>query len=142
MSQYTIGEISEKLEIPASTLRYYEEIGILTNVKRTKSGQRIYEECHMNRLKTILCFKCAGFSISQLQHFFLFENAEKDNIDEILNLLYTHKTSIEKQMSQLQEVYVQLVRKIHYYNGMKKAYEQNEALPEWDDYKDQAVINE
>ena len=142
MSQYTIREISEKLEIPPSTLRYYEDIGILPNVKRTTSGQRIYEACHMSRLKTILCFKAAGFSISQLQQFFLFESSEKDHIDAILQLLDTHKASIKKQIIQLQEVYIHLVRKIHYYSDMKKAFQQHEVPPQWENYKHQAFINE
>ena len=28
--------------LPSSTLRYYEDLGILTNVGRSKSGQRVY----------------------------------------------------------------------------------------------------
>ncbi len=93
-------------------------------------------------MKTILCFKCAGFSISQLQAFFMLENAEKDNIDAILDLLDTHKTSIKNQMVQLEEVYIQLVRKIHYYTDMKKAFVQHESLPKWNDYKHEPVKNE
>lgn len=37
---YSIGEISKKFNIPISTLRYYDKEGLLTNIKRNKSGIR------------------------------------------------------------------------------------------------------
>ena len=40
MDTYTIKEVSEMFHLPSSTLRYYEDLGILTNVERSKSGQR------------------------------------------------------------------------------------------------------
>ena len=39
---YTIREMSERFGLPASTLRYYEEIGLLTDVIHTESKKRIY----------------------------------------------------------------------------------------------------
>ena len=58
--QYSICEVSAKFNLPASTLRYYEEVGILTDIPRNSSGKRIYLEKHINRLKTICCFKNTG----------------------------------------------------------------------------------
>lgn len=48
-----------------STLRYYEDAGLLTNIGRTPAGQRIYLQCHINRMRTICCFKHAGMSIEE-----------------------------------------------------------------------------
>ena len=50
MDTYTIKEVSEMFHLPSSTLRYYEDLGILTNVGRSKSGQRVYIQGHINRL--------------------------------------------------------------------------------------------
>ena len=98
MAQYTIREISEMFQLPTSTLRYYEDMEILTNIKRNNSGQRIYEDCHVNRLRTICCFKNAGMSISQLKEFFSYESEEATHIDDILLLLNDHKSSINEQI--------------------------------------------
>lgn len=135
MAQYTIREVSEMFQLPASTLRYYEDQGILTNIKRTDSGQRIYEDCHINRLKTICCFKNAGMSISQLQEFFNYESKEEQNINSILQLLNTHKANVVEQIETLQNAYAHLLRKLHYYNDIKKSLESNLPLPQWKDYK-------
>jgi len=135
MTQYTIREISEMFQLPTSTLRYYEDMGILTSVKRNASGQRIYEDCHISRLRTICCFKNAGMSISQLKEFFSYESSEAEHIEDIMHLLNTHKASVTEQIKCLQESYAHLLRKLHYYGDIKKSLESNQPLPQWKDYK-------
>lgn len=135
MAEYTIREISDMFQLPSSTLRYYEDIGILTNIKRNDSGKRIYEDCHVNRLRTICCFKNAGMSISQLKEFFSYESEEAEHIDDILTLLNMHKTSVTEQLKNLQKSYIHLLRKLHYYGDIKKSLESNQPLPQWKDYK-------
>ena len=135
MAQYTIREISEMFQLPTSTLRYYEDMEILTNIKRNNYGQRIYEDCHVNRLRTICCFKYAGMSISQLKEFFSYESEEATHIDDILIILNDHKTSVTKQIENLRESYAHLLKKIHYYGDIKKSLESNQPLPQWEDYK-------
>lgn len=135
MAQYSIRDISEMFDLPLSTLRYYEEVGILTNIKRSDSGQRIYEDCHVNRLKTICCFKNTGMSIMQLKDFFSYEIDEKEYIDDILCLLNAHKDSVVEQISELQDAYAHVLRKLHYYGDIKKSIDTNEPLPQWKDYK-------
>lgn len=142
MAQYTIREISEMFRLPSSTLRYYEDMGILTNINRTDSGQRIYEDCHVNRLKTICCFKNAGMSISQLKEFFTYESGEEEHIDNILILLNNHKASVNEQLKSLQEAYAHLLRKLHYYGDIKKSLESNQPLPEWKNYKFKTFTDE
>ena len=40
----------------------------LTHVEqvRTETGQRVYEDCHLNRLRAICCFKNAGMTIDEI----------------------------------------------------------------------------
>ena len=39
-----IGEVSKELGIPSATLRYYEQIGLLEDVKK-EHGIREYQDC-------------------------------------------------------------------------------------------------
>ena len=93
MKEYTIRELSEMFGLPASTIRYYEDEGILTNVGRTPSGQRIFTDGHVNRLRTICCFKNTGMTIAELRQFFSYEADEPAHLDDILMLLRKRKTS-------------------------------------------------
>ena len=137
MKTYTIKEISNLFQLPTSTLRYYEEVGILTDIARTDSGQRIYEEKHINRLRTICCFKQTGMTISQLQSFFSYEETEQERIDDILSLLAQQKENVEKQLAQLQKAYEHVNRKLHYYGDIKQAMDAELPVPVWDTYRNQ-----
>ena len=41
---YTVGEMAQKLGVPASTLRYYDKEGLLPFVERSSGGILIPEE--------------------------------------------------------------------------------------------------
>ncbi|MBS5400027.1 MAG: MerR family DNA-binding transcriptional regulator [Lachnospiraceae bacterium] len=46
----TIKEVSEKYDIPADTLRYYERVGAIPPVTRTAGGIRDWIEIQINHL--------------------------------------------------------------------------------------------
>ena len=135
MKEYTIRELSEMFGLPASTIRYYEDEGILTNVGRTSSGQRVFTDGHVNRLRTICCFKNTGMTIAELKQFFAYEADEPAHLDDILMLLRKRKTSVTAQLAQLQEDYAHVLRKIHYYEDIQESLRQNQPLPQWKDYR-------
>lgn len=139
MSAYTIKEISEMFHIPSSTLRYYEDAGILPNIERNSSGQRIFTDWHIERLKAICCFKNTGMTIVQLKQFFGYEESEPENIDEILNILETRKETVEAQIENLQKNYVHILRKLCYYKAIKESLNVNQPLPRWKNYETKDV---
>lgn len=136
MNKYTIKEISKLFDLPASTLRYYEDIGILSNIERTSAGQRIYREHHVNRLKSICCFKGTGMSIAKLQAFFSYEEKELEHMDEILTLLTEQKNHVTEQLIQLQKDFEHVNKKLRYYSDIKTAVDTGKAIPCWDDYRE------
>lgn len=135
METYTIGDITQMFRLPASTLRYYEDMGILTNIRRTAAGRRIYERRHINRLRAICCLKRTGMSIAKLQMFFAFEENEAEHIDHILQLLTEQKNQVTTQLAQLHNDLEQVERKLHYYSDMKAALHAENPLPCWSDYR-------
>ena len=135
MKEYTIREISEMFGLPASTIRYYEDEGILTNVGRSPSGQRIFTDGHVNRLRTVCCFKNTGMTIAELRQFFAYEADENAHLDDILALLQQRKDSVTAQIAQLKEDYAHVLRKSHYYRDIQESLRENLPLPQWKDYK-------
>jgi DNA-binding transcriptional MerR regulator len=135
MKEYTIRELSEMFGLPASTIRYYEDEGILTNVGRMPSGQRIFTDGHVNRLRTICCFKNTGMTIAELRQFFSYELDEPAHLDDILTLLHQRQDSVTAQIAQLREDYAHVLRKIHYYEDIQESLRRNQPLPQWKDYR-------
>ncbi len=62
----TIGELSRRTAIPASTLRYYESVGLLPRVDR-QGGKRCYRPTILIQLDLIRLGKAAGFTIADIR---------------------------------------------------------------------------
>ena len=130
---YTIRELSQKYQLPSSTLRYYEEIGLLTNVLHTDKGARIYRDEHLARLDGILCFKRTGLSIAKIQEFYRYEADIVTHTDDILRMMTQQETDILKQMEELSAGLKHIREKILYYSEVKKALERGEPQPLWEE---------
>ena len=50
---YTVGEMAQKLGVPASTLRYYDKEGLLPFVERSSGGIRMFRENDFEWLQII-----------------------------------------------------------------------------------------
>lgn len=135
MKTYTIKEVSELFNIPNSTIRYYEEIGLLTKVERNYTGKRIFLENHINRLKAISCFKNTGMSLEKIKQFFDFEDDEYNKIDDIISLLSTQEKKVVEDLERLKKDYNHIKKKILYYSDVKKSIINKQVLPQWKDYK-------
>ena len=50
---YSIGEAAKALDIPASTIRYYEKNGLLPHIGRTEGGIRRFTDADLDLLRLI-----------------------------------------------------------------------------------------
>lgn len=63
----TIGELSADSGIPASTIQYWEKIGVLPEPVRT-SGQRRYSPDSLHRLSVLRLAQECGFRLDEMRH--------------------------------------------------------------------------
>ncbi|MUL64718.1 MerR family transcriptional regulator [Mycobacterium sp. CBMA 234] len=69
MPRFTIGEVAARADVAATTLRYYEQIGLIHAPARV-GGQRRYDESVLDRLHVIRLCKTAGFALDEIQLLF------------------------------------------------------------------------
>ncbi len=63
-----IGEVSRLTGLPVKTIRYYEEIGLLsTTTTRSKAGYRLFAPTVLNRLAFIKRAQSLGLSLNEIQ---------------------------------------------------------------------------
>ncbi|MCI8721301.1 MAG: MerR family transcriptional regulator [Oscillospiraceae bacterium] len=62
----TIAETSKKYGLTADTLRYYERIGLIPPVPRTKGGVRNYDDASCGWIELVRCMRSAGVQIEAL----------------------------------------------------------------------------
>ena len=65
MPTLAIGEVARRAGIAATTLRYYEQIGLIDAPQRV-GGQRRYDESVTGRLEVIRLCKAAGFTLDEI----------------------------------------------------------------------------
>ncbi len=66
---YTVGEMAKLLGIPASTLRYYDQEGLLPFVERSSSGIRMFKDADYEWLQIIECLKKTGMQLKDIKTF-------------------------------------------------------------------------
>ena len=70
-----IGDVSQKLGMPASTIRYYEQIGLIEPQQRI-SGRRKFDLQALFALEFVRLAQTAGFSIAEIKS--LLESYQND----------------------------------------------------------------
>ena len=76
-AQYTIQEISATLDLPKSTLRYWEkELHQFIIPYRTAGGQRRYSMEHINLFRRVVAMRSEGLSLSKIKQCLAYESPE------------------------------------------------------------------
>lgn len=65
--EYTVQKLGSLAGISTRTLRYYDEIGILTPARINSSGYRIYGQAEVDRLQQILFFRELGVGLDSIR---------------------------------------------------------------------------
>ena len=67
---YTIKEAAALTGLPASTLRYYETIGVIAPISRGASSRhRVYDESDLDQLMWVACLAATGMSVSDMRQY-------------------------------------------------------------------------
>ena len=118
---YTIGEMAKLLDIPASTLRYYDKQGLLPFVERSKSGILMFQEKDYEWLKLIECLKKSGLTLSEIKNYIFMAIRGDETIEDRLQLFLNQKEVITQKITELQETLKVVEYKCWYYETAKKA---------------------
>lgn len=65
--QITIGQLAKEVDIPAKTIRYYEDIRLLEPAKRWKNGYRFYVQADVQRLHLIKQAKALSLPLNEIK---------------------------------------------------------------------------
>jgi DNA-binding transcriptional MerR regulator len=91
----SIGELSERTGVPATTLRYYDELGLVRPTARA-AGRRRYAATAVRNVGVILFFREIGFSLTEIGRFISGERqCQREMIDHKLAELAERQHSIE-----------------------------------------------
>jgi DNA-binding transcriptional MerR regulator len=110
-----IKQVSEEKNISADTLRYYERIGLIPPVNRTKGGIRDYTQEDLNWVDFSICMRKAGLSIESLIEYIRLYGEGEKTISARRDLLVDESHQLAEKIKQMQETLERLQGKIAHY---------------------------
>ena len=113
----TIAQVSQKYGVSADTLRYYERIGLLPPVGRTKSGIRDYTEEDCNWVNFIKCMRGAGLPVETLIEYVGLFGQGDETIPALKELLMEQRRQLAARIGEMQAVLDRLDKKIEGYES-------------------------
>lgn len=65
--EYTVNKLAQLAGVSTRTLRYYDQCGLLSPVRVSSNGYRIYGRAEVDRLQQILFFRELGFPLDEIK---------------------------------------------------------------------------
>lgn len=118
---HTVGEMAKLLGVPASTLRYYDQEGLLPFVERSSGGMRMFHDSDYEWLQIIECLKKTGMPLKDIREFVRMAMQGDETIEARLKMMIKQREAVQKKLEELQQTLETLDFKCWCYETAKKA---------------------
>lgn len=96
-----IGEVADQCGLPAKTIRYYDEIG-LVKARRGTNGYRFYGETERHKLAFLARARSLGFTIEECRALLaLYADRQRASAD-VKGLVEAHLGQIDRKIAELE----------------------------------------
>lgn len=124
---YTIGEVAEMMGVTPSTLRYYDQEGLLPEVKRV-NGIRVFEDKDFAWLRILNCLKNTNMPIKKIKEYVELAKQGDSTLESRANIIKEQKENILEQIEQFKYYLKEIEYKEWYYEtAIKEGTEKNMA---------------
>ncbi|HHQ2899386.1 MerR family transcriptional regulator [Bacillus cereus] len=97
---FTIKEISTITNVSASTLRYYENEGLLPVIKRDNNGNRLYTEDNIEWINLLLALRLTGMPIKEIKKYIELYYQGSSTLNDRKKMMLQHKKRVENEITQ------------------------------------------
>jgi len=107
-----IGEVSERSGMPAKTIRYYEDIGLI-KPQRADNGYRSFRPSDLHKLSFLGRARALGFSIEDCRTLMALYEDEGRESAQVKAVAEEHLNAIDEKITQLQYMRSTLAHLVH-----------------------------
>jgi DNA-binding transcriptional MerR regulator len=110
---WAIAEVCERTGLSPRTVRYYEEIGLLNDVRRRESGRRVYGADELERLGFISRLKALGLSLAEIRELnavYAIGGSTQAMLARLHDLLGVHLEDVDRRLAELGDLRSELLR--------------------------------
>ena len=116
-----IGEAAARSGVPAKTLRYYEDIGLIEAPARSASGYRLYDEPVLDRLGFIRAAQALGLSLGEIRSIVAMRDSGQIPCGHVLGLFRDRSEDIRATIRELRALQSELDRLVERARGLDPA---------------------
>jgi DNA-binding transcriptional MerR regulator len=117
--EYTIKETAALTGLPASTLRYYESIGVIAPISRGASSKhRVYDEDDLDQLMWVACLAATGMSVSDMRTYVANGQVGPSAAREQIELLARQQRRLAEEAEQIAVRRRYVALKIDYWHAV------------------------
>ena len=112
----TIGEAATRSGVPAKTIRYYEEIGLIGEASRNSNLYRSYADADVAMLRFVGRARRLGFSIEELKSLIALYRDRSRSSRDVKALAEQHLVEVEhriRELRSLRDALSELVAQCH-----------------------------
>lgn len=107
-----IGDVARQCGVPSSTIRYYEDIGVLPAPDRSGNGYRDYDPDAVERLRFVRDAQDSGLTLEEIASIVELRGQGKPTCNHVITLLQRHLEDVERRIEVLKasrDVYARLI---------------------------------
>lgn len=97
-----IGMAARRTGLPAKTIRYYEEIGLIPQARRTEAGYRAYSEADVGTLRFVQKARSLGFSVKDVGALLAMWQDRGRASADVKALALAHADEIDRKIAELE----------------------------------------
>jgi DNA-binding transcriptional MerR regulator len=112
-----IGDLARLSDVTPSTIRYYEEIGLLTAPPRSVAGYRRYSSATLEELEFIKKGQGLGFSLEEIGEILKLSRSGEAPCSHVLELAERNLAAADDRIQQLQAFRKGLAAQIEKWKG-------------------------
>ncbi|MBY7141559.1 MerR family transcriptional regulator [Virgibacillus sp. NKC19-3] len=109
----TVKQAADKVSISPSTIRYYDDEGLLPFIERSQNGYRMFKEEDLFWLEMIGCMRETNMSIETLRHVAHLHMEGSSTLEERTRIFKDHKTKLQMQKKNIDDALDKLETKMN-----------------------------
>ncbi|MCF6221366.1 MAG: helix-turn-helix domain-containing protein [Robiginitomaculum sp.] len=107
---FSIGKMAARTGVKVPTIRYYEEIGVLSEPGRNTGNQRRYTQSDLERLSFIKHARDLGLGIAAIRDLMHLHDHPDHSCAEAHNIAETHLENVRSKLKKLRKLEKELKR--------------------------------
>jgi len=123
----SISEVARLTGLSIHTLRYYDECGLLPQVRRTAGGHRQFDETDLDWIDILKCLRATEMPLADIQRFTELVQQGMHTAADRRQLLEEHRAAVVQRQQEIERALARIDEKINTYRQVEQTQVQHES---------------